>query len=61
MIAARGEDATIESIAWRAGLGVGTAYRHFANKQALLQALFADRIDRTLELLDEIGRMTDPG
>ncbi len=61
MIAARGEEATIESIARRAGLGVGTAYRHFANKQALLQALFADRIDRILELLDTVGGEADPG
>ena len=60
-IAARGEDATIESIARRAGLGVGTAYRHFANKHALLQALFASRIDRILELLDEVGQLPDPG
>jgi AcrR family transcriptional regulator len=59
--AARGEEATIESIARRAGLGNGTAYRHFANKRALLQALFADRIDRILELLDEVCRLPDPG
>jgi AcrR family transcriptional regulator len=61
LIAARGEDATIESIARRAGLGVGTAYRHFASKQALLQALFATRIDRILELADEAARIEDAG
>jgi len=59
ILAAHGEDATIESIAHKAGLGVGTAYRHFANKQALLQALFATRIDRIRELLDEVSRVDD--
>jgi AcrR family transcriptional regulator len=61
LLAARGEDATIESIARRAGLGVGTAYRHFASKQVLLQALFAARIDRILKLADEAGRIEDAG
>lgn len=61
VIADRGGEATIDAIARRAGLGVGTAYRHFASKHALLQALFANRIDRVLELLDQVERLPDPG
>jgi AcrR family transcriptional regulator len=34
-----GTDATMELIASRAGVGVGTVYRHFPNKEALVDAL----------------------
>jgi AcrR family transcriptional regulator len=61
VISRRGEEATIEAIARQAGLGVGTAYRHFANKQALLQALFVTRMERILQLLDEAAAIDEPG
>ena len=35
----------IALVARRAGVGVGTVYRHFATKEALFQALVAQRID----------------
>src|SRR6204780_1329515 len=34
-----GADASMEEIASRAGVGVGTVYRHFANKDALIDEL----------------------
>ena len=37
-------DAQMQDIARRAGVGVGTVYRHFANKQALQVALALDCI-----------------
>lgn len=43
VFAARGMDATLDDVAHHAGLGVGTAYRHFPNKHALLAGLFDDR------------------
>jgi AcrR family transcriptional regulator len=39
VIAELGTDASIEVIAARAGVGVGTVYRHFPNKQALIAQL----------------------
>ncbi len=57
----RGVDATLDDIAQHAGVGVATAYRHFANKQALLEALFEDRINAVARIMEEAEALTDPG
>jgi len=44
-----GSDLPIEDLARRAGVGVGTVYRHFPNKEALLDALLADQLAMILE------------
>ncbi len=41
----RGVAATLNDVAHHAGLGVGTVYRHFANKEELIDALFDDMVD----------------
>ncbi|GAA1611853.1 TetR/AcrR family transcriptional regulator [Actinoplanes couchii] len=46
VFARRGLDVTLDEIARHAGVGVGTAYRRFANKEALVEALFEDQLDR---------------
>ena len=38
----------MEDVARRAGVGVGTVYRHFPTKQALAEALIEARFDHTL-------------
>ncbi|NEC84068.1 TetR/AcrR family transcriptional regulator, partial [Streptomyces sp. SID7958] len=43
--AAQGEGASLDDIAKRAGVGSGTLYRHFPTRRALLEAVYADRID----------------
>ncbi|HVE68365.1 MAG TPA: helix-turn-helix domain-containing protein, partial [Solirubrobacteraceae bacterium] len=37
-----GLDAQMEDLARRAGVGVGTVYRHFPTKEALVEALVED-------------------
>ncbi|MCW2522394.1 MAG: TetR family transcriptional regulator [Frankiales bacterium] len=44
VFAERGLDASLDDIARRAGLGIGTAYRHFQNKQQVAEALFSKAI-----------------
>ena len=44
-----GLDAQIDEIARDAGVGVGTVYRHFPNKEDLLQALADDRFEGLAE------------
>ncbi|MEI7033178.1 helix-turn-helix domain-containing protein [Streptomyces pratensis] len=49
-----GTDASLEDIARRAGVGIGTLYRHFPNRHALMNAVFQDALcsllDRSREL-----------
>jgi AcrR family transcriptional regulator len=40
----RGAEASLEDIARRAHVGVGTLYRHFPTRQALLEAVYVDEV-----------------
>jgi AcrR family transcriptional regulator len=40
-----GESTALEEIARRAGVGIGTLYRHFPSRQALLEALYIDEVE----------------
>jgi AcrR family transcriptional regulator len=42
--AERGPSTSLEEIARRAGVGIGTLYRHFPNRQALLEAVYVDEV-----------------
>ena len=39
------DDTSLEEIARRAGVGIGTLYRHFPTRQALLAAVYRDQVD----------------
>ncbi|MFI0984080.1 TetR/AcrR family transcriptional regulator [Streptomyces exfoliatus] len=45
VFAEAGPGASLNAIARRAGVGPGTLYRHFPNRQALLTAVLKDRIE----------------
>lgn len=40
-----GEDVALESVAARAGVGIGTLYRHFPNRDALVVAAYQQEVD----------------
>ncbi|MEU3959354.1 helix-turn-helix domain-containing protein [Streptomyces buecherae] len=44
VFAVRGLQATLNDVAHHAGLGVGTVYRKFSDKQALAEAVFAEEL-----------------
>jgi AcrR family transcriptional regulator len=44
LLAALGPDVSMEAIASAAGVGVGTLYRHFADRRALIRAVVFDRL-----------------
>jgi len=49
-----GESTALEEIARRAGVGIGTLYRHFPNRQALLEALYADEVEEVCRSAAEL-------
>jgi AcrR family transcriptional regulator len=60
LFAARGLDVTMDEIARHAGVGVGTAYRRFENRDALVSALFEERLLAYAVLAEEALADPDP-
>ncbi|HEY4279936.1 MAG TPA: helix-turn-helix domain-containing protein [Conexibacter sp.] len=58
--AERGLGVTMDEIAQHAGVGVGTVYRRFPNKEDLIDALFVDRLDEVTQAADEGLAHEDP-
>jgi AcrR family transcriptional regulator len=56
--ASLGLSVPIDVVAQRAGVGVGTLYRHFPTKEALFEAIVMTRLD---ELVDETKTRIDAG
>ena len=51
-----GESTSLEGIARRAGVGIGTLYRHFPNRQALLEALYVGEVEEVCRSAEEFAR-----
>ena len=60
LFSTRGLDVTLDDVARHAGVGTGTAYRRFPNKDALIDALMVDRIGELAELARECLEEPDP-
>ena len=60
VFARRGLEASLDDVAARAGLGVGTAYRHFANKYELASALMQQTIDAMVLSVEQALLVDDP-
>ncbi len=52
--AERGVEASLEEIARRAGVGIGTLYRHFPNRDALNEAVYRREVDSLCDGVDEL-------
>ncbi|WP_333764268.1 TetR/AcrR family transcriptional regulator [Streptomyces sp. IBSBF 2390] len=59
--AEHGENASLDQIAKRAGVGSGTLYRHFPTRRALLEAAYVDRIEALGRRADELAAELPPG
>jgi AcrR family transcriptional regulator len=55
-----GVDASLEDIARRAGVGIGTLYRHFPTREALLETLLRARFDGQAERARELLTDAEP-
>ena len=56
-----GVDAPVREIAERAGVGLGTVYRHFPQRSDLIKAVFQSRIDACADAAAELAGRYDPG
>lgn len=61
VFAERGAAATLNDVARVAGVGVGTVYRKFPDKEAMLDALFDNKIDALVRLADEAASVENAG
>jgi AcrR family transcriptional regulator len=58
--ASEGLSVPIDEIARRAGVGLGTVYRHFPSKDDLVRAIVTDRLQRVIEEADSLLQTGDP-
>lgn len=60
VFAAHGGDAQIDDIARAAGVGVGTVYRHFPHKEALLGELLRQKFSMLADTVEQALEVEDP-
>ena len=56
----RGLDATLDEVARAAGVGIGTVYRRFPDKESLIRELFRERIDALVTVAEQCCTAADP-
>jgi AcrR family transcriptional regulator len=54
LFAGAGEDVSLEAIAERAGVGIGTLYRHFPTREALAEAAYRNEVQRLCDAAGEL-------
>ena len=52
-----GSATSLEEIARRAGVGIGTLYRHFPSRQALLEAVYVEEVESLCRSADDLGEL----
>src|SRR5215472_12464793 len=55
------DDVSLEEIARRAGVGIGTLYRHFPTRPALLEAVYRDQVEGLGRLAAKLLVAESPG
>jgi AcrR family transcriptional regulator len=60
LFAEQGFDVTLNDIAHHAGVGVGTAYRRFSNKEEVISALFEQRLEEVEAIAQKAWAESDP-
>jgi AcrR family transcriptional regulator len=54
-----GPQASLEAVARKAGVGIGTLYRHFPTREALFEAVYRHEVDHLRDLAGEMALEAD--
>ncbi|MBR1090431.1 TetR/AcrR family transcriptional regulator [Bradyrhizobium manausense] len=57
---AGGPEASLEAVAKRAGVGIGTLYRHFPTREDLFEAVYRREVEQLSELAEQLKSAKDP-
>lgn len=60
VFSAGGPDASLEAVARRAGVGIGTLYRHFPTREALFEAVYRHEVEQLAELAEQLKAEAAP-
>jgi AcrR family transcriptional regulator len=60
VFSAGGPDASLEAVAKRAGVGIGTLYRHFPTREALFEAVYRREVQQLVELAEQLESAAEP-
>ncbi|GLR88400.1 TetR/AcrR family transcriptional regulator [Bradyrhizobium iriomotense] len=60
VFSAGGPEASLEAVAKRAGVGIGTLYRHFPTREALFEAVYRREVEQLGELAEQLRSAKDP-
>jgi AcrR family transcriptional regulator len=60
LFAASGVEVSLDAVAQRAGVGIGTLYRHFPTREALVEAAYRNEVERLCEAAEELQRANPP-
>jgi AcrR family transcriptional regulator len=55
-----GAEVSLEAVAKEAGVGIGTLYRHFPTRNALVEAVYRNEITRVSALAEELLKVEQP-
>jgi AcrR family transcriptional regulator len=60
VFSAGGPDASLETVARAAGVGIGTLYRHFPTREALFEAVYRREVEQLADLAEQLKNEADP-
>jgi AcrR family transcriptional regulator len=60
VFSAGGPEASLEAVARRAGVGIGTLYRHFPTREALFEAVYRREVEQLAALAEQLTAEVAP-
>jgi AcrR family transcriptional regulator len=60
VFSAGGADASLDAVAKRAGVGIGTLYRHFPTREALFEAVYRREVEHLSDLAEHLKKEPVP-